>query len=131
MTPGAAGNPQRILVIEDSLADALLLELALQEVAPDVQVDIVHDGEAALPAFQAPPTPDLVLLDLHLPRVDSLELLAHLRAQAGPRVRLVLWSSLAQPREVETAYASGATAYVEKPVGQDDLRRLAEKLLSL
>lgn len=122
---------QRVLVIEDSLADALLLELAFQEVAPHVCIDIVHDGEAALPAFQQAPTPDLVLLDLHLPRVDSLELLAHLRAHAGPGVRLVLWSSLALPREVETAYASGATAYVEKPVGQENLLRLAQTLLTL
>lgn len=124
-------TPRRILVVEDSHADALLLELAFQEIAPHVHIDVVHDGEDALPAFQSHPPPDLVLLDLHLPRVDSLELLAHLRACAGPGVRLVLWSSLAQPREVETAYASGATAYLEKPIGQDDLLRLARRLLSL
>ena len=90
---------RRVLVIEDSAPDALLLELAFEELAPGVQVHLAHDGEEALHALATLPEPDLVLLDLHLPGRDGLELLALLRARLGDAARVVCWSSRAQPRE--------------------------------
>ncbi|BDP44116.1 response regulator (plasmid) [Deinococcus aetherius] len=119
---------RRVLVIEDSAQDALLLELAFEELAPSVQVHLAHDGEEALHALGTLPAPDFVLLDLHLPGRDGLELLGLVRDRVGEGVRVVCWSSRAQPREVEATSALGA-AYVEKPLGHDDLLVLVESWL--
>lgn len=123
--PESAPSVRRVLVIEDSAQDALLLELAFEELAPGVQVHLAYDGEEALHALGTLPEPDLVLLDLHLPGQGGLDLLALLRARLGEEVRVVCWSSRAQPREVEATSAHGA-AYVEKPLGHDDLLTLVE-----
>lgn len=76
-----------------------------------------------------PRAPDLVLLDLKLPRVGGLEVLAWLRGQAHlARVPVVVLSTSREPRDVRGAYEGGATSYLVKPVNSDALRALVQTL---
>lgn len=81
MTTTTPYESLRILLVEDNPADARIIEVSLQELPLRTQLVVVEDGEAAL-AFlrrQAPytdmPRPDLILLDLHLPRKNGFEVL--------------------------------------------------------
>lgn len=121
---------RRVLIVEDSLEDRLLLELAFAEQAPDIEVCSVIDGQAALAqGWLSDPMP-LVVLDMHLPQAAGPEVLAQLRDQAGPSLQVVCWSSHAHPAEVQAVLEQGAVAYLEKPVGLTGFLDLVKTILA-
>lgn len=116
-------NPFQILVIEDNLADASLLRLLFEECAPDCDLHFVQDGDAASDflekrePFQFSPTPDLVLMDLNLPRKDGWELLKEMKRHPFHRlVPVILLSTSNNDPEIAQAYAFGAAAFITKPI---------------
>ncbi len=126
-------TPARIvLLVEDDPAHAELAMRALQAGSCPARVVHVLDGVVALeyvlrhgqyadPATS--PTPDLVLLDLRLPRMDGLELLEQIRASDTARyLPVVVLSTSGADRDIALAYTAGANGYVVKP---DDYGRLA------
>jgi chemotaxis family two-component system response regulator Rcp1 len=125
MAGGKAGKTVGILLVEDNRADVRLTFEVLKEQDGrfDFDVTVAGDGEAALALlrregeYAAAPRPDLILLDLRLPRVDGLELLAQIKAE--PKFRrlpvIVLTSSQAEA-DVARAYDLGAACYVAKPM---------------
>jgi CheY-like chemotaxis protein len=122
MSPLASHRPARVLLVEDNDADVRLTREALREAGETVRLSAVGDGEQAIAylrregGFTDAPRPDLVLLDLNLPRKNGLEVLDELRADPAlaPIPVIVLTSSAAQT-DVEAAYAHGANAFVVKP----------------
>jgi CheY-like chemotaxis protein len=84
------------------------------------------------PPFQNPvrhPLPNLLLLDLKLPRVTGFEVLEWLRSHPDLRHMLVVvFSSSDQPEDINRAYALGANSYVVKPLDPDELVRVVERL---
>lgn len=119
-------KPPRIVLVEDSAADARLVEEALVDAGVDVRLDTIRDGDAALAllaadADQARLLPDLVLLDLNLPGTSGLDVLRQVRAD--PRLQsvpVIVLSTSAAEGDVSAAYELGANSYVVKPVGFDD-----------
>jgi chemotaxis family two-component system response regulator Rcp1 len=121
----------RVLQVEDNEADVRLTREALREGGEGVRLSTVPDGEQAMaylrrePGFEDVATPDLVLLDLNLPRKSGLEVLEEVRAD--PRLKtipvIVLTSSSAE-RDVLACYERGANAFVVKPQGLDDFMHL-------
>jgi CheY-like chemotaxis protein len=120
----AASAPSRkpqILRVEDNRADAGLVLEALEEHATECELTLVTDGESAVKFIQDVeggeiPYPDLVILDLNLPRVPGLEVLAYIRAsQAFGQVPVVILSSSDAHKDREAAAWMGATRYIRKP----------------
>jgi two-component system response regulator len=122
-------NAGSILLVEDNPNDAELVGRALRNAGLEEAIVVVHGHEAIgrlLPADigepgEPGPRPFVVLLDLKMPKVDGLDLLARLRAD--PRTRtlpVVILSSSAEERDVRGAYAAGANSYVVKPVAFDE-----------
>ena len=116
-----------LLLVEDSRTDVELTEEALDTAEIEIDLHVVSDGEAAL-AFlrrESPHEevrrPDLVLLDLNMPRKDGREVLREMKQDERLRTIpvLVLTTSGAQ-EDIAEAYASGANAYIRKPVHFDD-----------
>jgi CheY-like chemotaxis protein len=107
--------------VEDNRADAGLVLEALEEHATDCELTLVTDGESAVKFIQDVeggeiPYPDLVILDLNLPRVPGLEVLAYIRArQAFGQVPVVILSSSDAHKDREAAARMGATRYIRKP----------------
>jgi CheY-like chemotaxis protein len=126
VSPIAAHRPARVLLVEDNEADVRLTREALRESGEKVRLSSVGDGDKAIAflrredGFADAPRPDLVLLDLNLPRKSGLEVLDEMRADAtlAPIPVIVLTSSAAQS-DVEAAYARGANAFVVKPLELD------------
>jgi chemotaxis family two-component system response regulator Rcp1 len=115
---------RRLLVVEDSESDVELLREALADSEPGVAMDIVRHGEDALAflrregQFAAAAHPDLVVLDLNLPRMGGFEVLKALRADVDPRLRrlpVVVFTTSSATPDVETAYDLHASSFVTKP----------------
>jgi two-component system, chemotaxis family, response regulator Rcp1 len=114
----------RILLVEDNRADALLIQEALRQVADDGHtVDLVTDGEQAIAHLRGDgPRPDLVLLDLNLPRKDGREVLAEVKADRDLReIPVIVLTTSSAPADVAFAYQHHANSYVRKPLGMDRL----------
>jgi len=120
---------RRILIVDDNEHDIALALAALEENAVSVDVDIAHDGQDALDflyrrgahAGRAATLPTVVLLDLKMPRVDGLEVLARLKADTEMRVLpVVMLTSSREEVDVIRSYKLGVNAYVVKPVDFDE-----------
>ena len=113
-----------VLHVEDNDTDAYLLRLALQDAGIPAVVYRVSDGEQALMllqkrnSFARAPTPDLVFLDINMPKIDGWEVLNTMQASDALRsipVVILTTSRLAQDRI--RSYDLGANAYIRKPSG--------------
>lgn len=112
----------QILLVEDSSTDAFLIQEALRQVHFDHAVEVVTDGVQALERLRSGPRPDLVLLDLNLPRKDGREVLAEVKADPDlRRIPVIVLTTSNAPPDVEFAYAHHANSYVRKPLGLDRL----------
>ncbi|MGH2968664.1 MAG: response regulator [Solirubrobacteraceae bacterium] len=121
-----AGRPARVLLVEDNEADVRLVIEALREAGDSVRLSAVGDGEQALAylrrenGFAEAPRPDLVLLDLNLPRKNGLEVLDELRADPGlASLPVIVLTSSAAAQDVASCYSHGANAFVVKPLELD------------
>ncbi|MFD3935453.1 response regulator [Streptomyces sp. NPDC058611] len=123
-------RPFDVLLVEDDTADAMLIEEALSERGARNLVQVT-DGVAALEHLRDPENarPDLIVLDLNMPRMNGRDLLKVLKSdeilQAIPVV--VLTTSTA-PDDVAGAYSSHANAYVAKPVNLEDFERAVQSI---
>jgi two-component system, chemotaxis family, response regulator Rcp1 len=118
----------RLLVVEDSESDIELLREALSDAEPGIELDIVRHGEDALSflrregAFSGAAHPDLVVLDLNLPRMGGFEVLRALREDVDPRLRrlpVVVFTTSATATDVDQAYDLHASSFVTKPTAFD------------
>ena len=113
-------NEGVILLVEDDPSIAELAKLQLEQAEFTNEVVLARDGLEALDYLfesgrEAHQMPCLVLLDLHMPRMDGLEVLRRIRAEERTRfVPVVMLSSSDHPADVRSAYEEGANAYLEK-----------------
>ncbi|HRF05151.1 response regulator [Accumulibacter sp.] len=110
-----------ILLVEDNPADVDLTLRALAKRRLANPVHVARDGEEALawiPRWEAGETPPLlILLDLKLPRIDGLEVLAGFKAHAVTRkLPVVVLTTSEEDTDIEAAYRLGANSYILKPV---------------
>jgi two-component system response regulator len=116
-----------ILLIEDDEAHAALITRVLEEVSPGAEIRLVCDGEEALEyLFQQgkyavqklSARPDLVLLDLRLPRLDGQEVLKAVKhSEALKAIPVAVLTSSESEYDVDTAYRNHASSYLVKPLG--------------
>jgi len=128
----------RILLMEDNEDDVALTLRALEKNHLENEVEIVRDGQEALDllfrrgAYASRPAeelPELVLLDLKVPRVDGLEVLRQIRASPITQyLPVVVLTSSSQERDVVQSYQLGANSYVQKPVDFDDFIEATRQL---
>ena len=116
MSPAA--ELMRILLVEDSLADIELTMEALQGAKVANQVTVVRDGAAAIEHLKAnPDPPDLVILDLNLPRLTGHEVLAAMQAdESMRRIPVAVLTTSSTEADVQKTYDLGANCFLTKPV---------------
>jgi two-component system, chemotaxis family, response regulator Rcp1 len=126
MSPLAARRPARVLLVEDNEADVRLTREALRESGDEVRLSSVGDGEQALAylrregGYTEAARPDLVLLDLNLPRKNGIEVLDEMRADGSLAcIPVIVLTSSAAQQDVEACYSRGANAFVVKPIELD------------
>ena len=118
--------PKTILLVEDNPDDQVLTLRALKQADPDIEVRVVHDGNEAIRFLTGAGShagrdpcqlPRLVLLDLKLPKLDGMEVLRRLRADARTRLLpVVVLTTSTEERDIAGCYLNGANGYIRKPV---------------
>jgi two-component system response regulator len=128
-----------VLLVEDDADHVFLVRRALADLAgTEVTVEVAGDGEQAAERlagrswFGAGGRPQLVLLDLKMPRMDGLELLRRIRAdEATATLPVVVLTSSERPEDREAAVAAGATWFVCKPLDgrrfRSEVQQLADR----
>jgi CheY-like chemotaxis protein len=114
--------PRDILLVEDDEADALLIQEALEQRGETRSITQVQDGVAALDHLRSPDSerPDLIVLDLNMPRMNGHELLGILKNDEKLRtIPVVVLTTSSTSTDIEAAYDRHANAYVTKPVTLD------------
>lgn len=121
----SSGLPVEILLVEDSESDLKLTLRALRKSNVANRIEIARDGEEALDflfargahAGREREHPRLVLLDLKLPKVDGLDVLRAIKADASLRnVPVVILTSSPEQRDILESYNLGVNSYIVKPV---------------
>jgi len=132
MTDHGECQAVHVLLVEDDPGDVLMTREAFEHYKLHNVLHVVTDGEQALQflrrsgGYAAAPRPELILLDLNLPRVDGLEVLAEIKADPVLKVIPVVMLTTSQAQQdVLRSYALHANAYVSKPV---DFERFMEAI---
>ena len=127
-------EPGHILVAEDDLTDVFFLERAFKRAGIPVTLHFVRDGQEVIDYLQGSgqfadrtrhPLPQLVLLDLMMPRLDGFGVLEWTRKQPALNgLVIVIFSSSGEPRDINRAYGLGANSYIVKPHSMGELMEL-------
>ena len=122
-----------ILLVEDNPGDVRLMREAFREISVPHQLSVVGTGRGALhflrreEEYREAPRPDLVLLDLNLPDLNGLEVLAAIKNDSAfRRIPAVVFSSSQRREEVVSAYNLNANSYIAKPVELADFIRVVK-----
>ena len=110
-------------VIEDNDADAFLIEEAVAKAKLNCEIKRFSEGQKALAALfeQQTSVPDAILLDLHMPQVEGLEVLRKIRNTQGSRMsRLACWTGSLALSDEQRAQRLGATRYIHKPMSYEE-----------
>lgn len=122
----AGGRTMEILLVEDNPGDARLAAEAFKEGRVQTRLHVVQDGIEAMAflrrqgPYEAAPRPDLVLLDLNLPRKDGREVLAEIKEDADlRRIPVIVLTTSQAESDVSRSYDLHANCYIVKPVDFD------------
>jgi len=128
-------KPIEILLVEDNPGDIQLTRIALEDNKMSVNLNVVEDGVEALAFLKKEgqyinaPHPDLILLDLNLPRKDGREVLAEMKADPIlKRVPVVILTTSQAEEDVLKAYNLCANCYINKPVDFDRFVKIVRSI---
>ena len=125
---GNNGGSFEVMIVDDEPGDVELTKLALQEGRFDCNITVAVNGEEAMamlrrqPPYLATPRPDLIFLDLNMPRKNGKEVLSEVKADPKLAcIPVVVLTTSDVERDIRASYQLGAAGYVTKPVNDDGL----------
>lgn len=129
---------KKVLIAEDDPGDVFLLQRAFNAAQVPASLHFVRDGQEAIDYLEgesgfgdreAYPLPDLMLLDLKMPRLNGFDVLSWLRQQPGlKRLLVTILTSSDQPQDINRAYDLGANSYLLKPHSSNQLSELVKRV---
>jgi two-component system response regulator len=135
MTRETVGRPMEILLVEDDLDDAGLTIDALRKGDVPCRISLVRDGEEALEfifqegKFRRAPRPDLILLDLHLPKIGGREILAKVKSDENlQRIPVVVLTTSRTHREILQSENLHVESYLTKPFDLSEFNAVVKSL---
>ncbi|WP_433319232.1 response regulator [Micromonospora sp. CA-269861] len=128
-------QPVRILVVDDDPGDVLMIEEALADSDVDKIIDVVSDGEEAMEFLRAEGRheqarrPDVILLDLNMPRMDGRQVLGAVKQDEDLRtIPIVVLTTSNADTDIVGSYTLQANAYVTKPIDLDDFNDVVRRI---
>jgi two-component system response regulator len=129
------GMPIDILLVEDDQADVELTREALKDSKLNINIHVVRDGVDALsflrkqPPYEKAPRPDLILLDINMPRKNGRETLQEVREDEHLRsIPVVVLTSSNSDDDIIKSYEIGANCYITKPVGFEQFVKVVKTI---
>ncbi|WP_445253145.1 response regulator [Nostoc sp. 106C] len=127
--------PIEVLLVEDNPGDALLTRIALEDSKITVHLNVVEDGVEAMAflrkqeKYATVPHPDIVLLDLNLPKKDGREVLAEIKGDENlKRIPVVVLTTSQAEEDILKAYNLAANCYITKPVDFDQFVKIIRSI---
>jgi two-component system response regulator len=127
--------PIEVLLVEDNPGDVQLTRLALEDSKIAVNLSVVEDGVEAMEFLQKQGkyanirNPDIILLDLNLPKKDGREVLAEIKThQALRRIPVVVLTTSQAEEDILKAYNLAANCYITKPVDFDQFVKIVQSI---
>lgn len=118
---------KKILIVDDTMTVRMLQKMILQREGYDLQE--ASDGAEALMKIEAAP-PDLVLLDVMMPKVNGIEVCRQIKTSEKTRsIPVIIVTTLGEQHQVQQAYEAGCDAYVTKPISKVELMDKIKSLL--
>jgi CheY-like chemotaxis protein len=128
-------QPVRILVVDDDPGDVLMIEEALADSDVEKVIDVVSDGEEAMEFLRAEGRhqqarrPDVILLDLNMPRMDGRQVLGAVKQDEDLRtIPIVVLTTSNADTDIVGSYTLQANAYVTKPIDLDDFNDVVRRI---
>lgn len=129
------GRPAEIMLVEDNFGDVLLIKKALQKTTVVANISVAEDGQTALAMlekrepYQQNTLPDLILLDINLPKMSGTDILAHIKKDPFlRRIPVIVMSSSKARTDISRCYDLHANGYILKP---SSLEKLTEAVSSI
>jgi chemotaxis family two-component system response regulator Rcp1 len=130
-----AGKPIEVLLVEDSPGDVRLTQLAFRDANKSIHLHVAWDGVEAMAFLRHEgvhvdaPRPDIILLDLNLPKMDGREVLALIKADDSLKIipTVILTTSDAEA-DILKSYQLLANCYLSKPVQLDEFEALVKSI---
>ena len=128
-------KPIHILLVEDNAGDVLLIKEAFEEARIINEISTVGNGEAAinflekLEPYQESESPDLILLDINMPRKNGIEVLDHIKkSEVLRQIPVIMLTTSSDDNDILKSYQSHANCYITKPVNMDDFMDTISKI---
>jgi chemotaxis family two-component system response regulator Rcp1 len=128
-------RPVEILIVEDNPGDVELTTLALKEGKVQNRISAVGDGIEAMaflrrqPPYEEAPRPDLIFLDLNLPRKDGRETLAEIKQDPSLcDIPVVILTTSSADQDILESYRLSANCYIKKPVGLEEFMAIVKSI---
>lgn len=128
-------GPVRILVVDDDPGDVLMIEEALSGSAVDKTIEVVSDGQEAMEFLRGEGRhegalrPDMILLDLNMPRMDGRQVLSAVKSDEDLRtIPIVVLTTSNADTDILGSYTLQANAYVTKPIDLDDFNEVVRRI---
>ncbi|MDZ4278181.1 MAG: response regulator [Dehalococcoidia bacterium] len=132
---GEAGVPIEVLLVEDNPGDVRLTQEALRDAKVGNRLHVVDDGVEAMAfvrrqdRYDGAPRPDLILLDLNLPKKDGREVLQELKSDTSlRRIPVVVLTTSQAEQDIVRTYNLHANCYITKPVDLDQFMRVVQAI---
>jgi two-component system, chemotaxis family, response regulator Rcp1 len=135
MIPRRDGMTIEVLLVEDSVGDVRLTQEAFRGANPCVHLNVVSDGAEAMDflgregAHSKAPRPDLILLDLNMPKMDGRQVLSQIKQDSFLKIipTIILTTSI-DDDDIAKSYQLHANCYLSKPVQMDSFERLVKSI---
>ena len=128
-------KPIHILLVEDNEGDVLLIKEAFQDARIVNNISTVNNGEKAIQflektsPYQDMTMPDIILLDVNLPRINGLEVLKYIKGRNELKnIPVIILTTSSNEKDISASYKNYANCYITKPVEIDDFLQTVAKI---
>jgi CheY-like chemotaxis protein len=135
ITPQKGKKRRRLLLVEDNPGDIRLTLEAIKECKIEIDLDVISDGDKVMSflnkenEYQNAEKPDIIMLDLNLPKRNGIEILKEIKASAKlKRIPVIAVTTSEADHDIFKAYDTHANAYILKPVDFDDFTRVIQMM---
>lgn len=122
-------TPSRILLADDDADDRELFEEALSDIHPNAVLTTAQDGEELMFILRNYHKPDLLFLDLNMPRKNGKECLVEIgRSQELKNIPIIIYSTSVNPVDIDETFSLGAKLFFRKPNSYEELKRTVAEI---